>query len=383
MKVHFEPYLYLAGLTHKSALIAWGGFYFKVARDEDGPGSSSTTATSTRVHPPRSSSIGANSDPYGHARVEVLRRGGRAWSRCGETTHRQPLLGGRAWSRTRVYTYRVLRERPTSGRPGRGATGSSAEARRAGAWWRSGRVYDNRFRTQPAPGAPARRSPSPPSATSAPACASPRRRTAGSARWRRRSRRRWTAHDVRLHPHHRRQHLRGPHAPRRARSAPPGDEDDDWFFTFYQPYRYLLNRIPVYPCIGNHDGDETEVNDDRDQIMDNFYLAERLPGEEAAGRASVGPGPLLPLPLRLATIELVCLDSSRRFLLFGERFFRHPNHAPFLEAAFPRRARGAPALAHPVRAPPAVLRGADVRELEVEHRAPRAALPAQRACGWC
>jgi hypothetical protein len=24
MKVHFEPYLLLAGLTHRSALIAWG-----------------------------------------------------------------------------------------------------------------------------------------------------------------------------------------------------------------------------------------------------------------------------------------------------------------------------------------------------------------------
>jgi hypothetical protein len=34
MKVHFEPYLFLAALTHESALVAWGGFYFKVARDE-------------------------------------------------------------------------------------------------------------------------------------------------------------------------------------------------------------------------------------------------------------------------------------------------------------------------------------------------------------
>ena len=32
-----------------------------------------------------------------------------------------------------------------------------------------------------------------------------------------------------------------------------GDEDDDWFFTFFQPYRYMVNRVPVYPCIGNHD----------------------------------------------------------------------------------------------------------------------------------
>jgi hypothetical protein len=119
-----------------------------------------------------------------------------------------------------------------------------------------------------------------------------------------------------------------------------GDEDDDWFFTFFQPYRYLVNRIPVYPCIGNHDGNETEVNDDRDQIMDNFYLRERLPGEEAAGRASIGPG--LFYRFRYGSeIELVCLDSSRRFLLFGERFFRHVNHAPFLQAAFPENG-GAP-----------------------------------------
>ena len=102
-----------------------------------------------------------------------------------------------------------------------------------------------------------------------------------------------------------------------------GDEDDDWFFTYYQPYRYILNRIPVYPSIGNHDGDETEVNDDRDQVLDNFYVAERLAGEEQAGRASVGPG----LNYRFrhgSDIELVCIDSSRRFLLFGQRFFRHP-----------------------------------------------------------
>ena len=33
-------------------------------------------------------------------------------------------------------------------------------------------------------------------------------------------------------------------------------------------------------------------------------------------------------------MELVCIDTSRRSLLFGDRFFRHPNHAPFLEAAF-------------------------------------------------
>ena len=38
-----------------------------------------------------------------------------------------------------------------------------------------------------------------------------------------------------------------------------GDEDDDWFFTFYQPYRYIINRIPVYPSVGNHDSGESEA----------------------------------------------------------------------------------------------------------------------------
>ena len=69
-----------------------------------------------------------------------------------------------------------------------------------------------------------------------------------------------------------------------------GDEDDDWFFTYFQPYRYVINRMPVYPSIGNHDADETEERDDRAQVEDNFYLRERIAGEEAAGRASFGPG---------------------------------------------------------------------------------------------
>ena len=78
-----------------------------------------------------------------------------------------------------------------------------------------------------------------------------------------------------------------------------GDEDDDWFFTYFQPYRYIINRIPVYPSIGNHDADETEERDDRAQVEDNFYLRERILGEEAAGRASFCPGLVLPVPLRI------------------------------------------------------------------------------------
>ena len=71
---HSEPYLYLPAVSHKSALIAWGAFYFrtnsrghwKIIDDDD----------LKYVHPPRKDSIGAQSAPYGPARVEVYDRAG-------------------------------------------------------------------------------------------------------------------------------------------------------------------------------------------------------------------------------------------------------------------------------------------------------------------
>ena len=64
---HAEPYVYLAGLTHKSVLIAWGAFYFKVR--SDGRHKIVDDADLQWVHPPRCESIGCRSDPYGPARV--------------------------------------------------------------------------------------------------------------------------------------------------------------------------------------------------------------------------------------------------------------------------------------------------------------------------
>jgi hypothetical protein len=113
-----------------------------------------------------------------------------------------------------------------------------------------------------------------------------------------------------------------------------GDEDDDWFFTFYQPYRYVINRIPVYPAVGNHDTGETEASDDRQQLIDNFFLNERFTGEESAGRSSIGPGLMYRFHYG-ADVEFVCVDTSRQSMLFGDRFFEHQNHASFLDAAFP------------------------------------------------
>src|SRR5688572_17946255 len=72
---HAEPYIYLPAVTHKSALIAWGAFYFRVtSRDRFKLVDDSDLKY---VHPPRKDSIGACSAPYGPARVEVYDRQGR------------------------------------------------------------------------------------------------------------------------------------------------------------------------------------------------------------------------------------------------------------------------------------------------------------------
>jgi tartrate-resistant acid phosphatase type 5 len=113
-----------------------------------------------------------------------------------------------------------------------------------------------------------------------------------------------------------------------------GDEDDDWFFTYFQPYRYIINRVPVYPSIGNHDAEETEERDDRAQVEDNFYVRERVLSEEAAGRASFSPG--LFYRFRYGChIEFVCIDTSKEAFFRGRRLFEYPKHWEFLELSFP------------------------------------------------
>lgn len=88
-----------------------------------------------------------------------------------------------------------------------------------------------------------------------------------------------------------------------------GDEDDDWYFTFYEPYRRVIDRLPFYPAAGNHDGSDEEANDDREQLEDNFHLRARFRPREARGRASLDPG--LFYRFRLGSlIELVCVDTS-------------------------------------------------------------------------
>ena len=115
-----------------------------------------------------------------------------------------------------------------------------------------------------------------------------------------------------------------------------GDEDDDWFFTFFQPYRFVINRVPVFPAVGNHDEGETfgESSDDRRQLYDNMYIRNRFVAAMETGDASLEPG--LFYRVRYGSdIEFICLDTSKQSWLFSERYFKHKNHQPFIESVLP------------------------------------------------
>jgi len=320
---HAEPYIYLPAVSHKSALIAWGAFYFrtnskgkwKIVDDDD----------LKYVHPPRKDSIGAQSAPYGPARVEVYDASGKVAS-CATTE-----VANHCWLAGLLpdteYTYKVLVK---------GQEWASGErwdwSSKEHALVQSGARYDNRFRTNPDP------------ALAAPSLSfavigdfgvgirkdTPTRRQRQVANALRRT---VDTDGVRFLL------TTGDNIYARVRVfgvavGGTGDEDDDWFFTYFQPYRYVINRIPVYPSIGNHDADETEERDDRAQVEDNFYLHERIKSEEAAGRASFGPG--LFYKFRYGSdIEFVCIDTSKEAFFRSARLFEFPKHWEFIEQSFP------------------------------------------------
>ena len=313
---HAEPYLHLAGLSHKSALIAWGAFYFKtrsrkewkLVEDRD----------LRHVHPPRRESIGARSDPYGPARVNVYDASGSLVATSFTETTNYCWIAG--LTPDTEYGYEVLVKDEPWGADERWDWMRGSEQ---GLVQRGGH-YLNRFRTHPDPlieptgsftfmvmgdyGTGILRS-------------TPTRRQFEVARAMQRA---FEQHDVRMIV------TTGDniYAGHRILGIPigaTGDEDDDWFFTFFQPYRYMLNRIPVYPCIGNHDTAETEDRDDREQLLDNLYLRERIASDEASGRASVDPG--LFYRFRYGRdVEFICIDTSKEDFFRGRRLYEYPKH---------------------------------------------------------
>ena len=123
---HAEPYIYLPAVTHKSVLIAWGAFYFRVTsrdrwklvNDED----------LRFVHPPRKDSIGACSAPYGPAHVEVYDRGGAMVARAQTEATNHCWVAGLAADTE--YTYKVfVKVRGMGGGRALGLVGGGESAR--------------------------------------------------------------------------------------------------------------------------------------------------------------------------------------------------------------------------------------------------------------
>jgi hypothetical protein len=323
-----EPFLQLAGLTHRSALISWGGFYFKV-KDSGASFKLVDDDDLKHIHPPRKDTIGASSAPYGPARVEVFDMAGRLVSSASTIETNYCWLIG--LEPDTEYRYRVTVNDDQWGRDERRDWVADDDQKGLRL---IGNRYENRFRTYPDPARPA---PNPLTfavigdfGTGIKKKDRPQGKVASVLK------RAIDKHGVRFIL------TTGDniYASKKLFGLPiggQGDEDDDWYFTFYQPYRYFINRVPVYPSIGNHDTDESEERDDRDQVLDNFYVAERIKGEEAAGRASADPG--LFYRFRYGSeIEFICIDTSRDSALFDDRLYKHPKHADFLNRALPSRA---------------------------------------------
>ena len=193
------------------------------------------------VHPPRKSSIGALVLPLRRRpRRGVRTRREPSWRPRRRATANHVWVAG--LEADRVYSYRVLVN-------GREFAGGAAAGLARSAPIPASRVSSSRAGATTIGSAPIRarnRTPTRPSrssATSAPASGSARRKDGASARSQRRSRGSVDREGVRLLL------TTGDniYAGRSLLGIPlgsTGDEDDDWFFTFFQPYRYLINRIP-------------------------------------------------------------------------------------------------------------------------------------------
>jgi tartrate-resistant acid phosphatase type 5 len=321
-QLHFEPFLHLVDLSAEQALIAWGGFWFHrgssgdrwhIADDEEIAGLTGET---------RSESIGARSESFGPAVVEVERN--------GEVVVRvEAAEGNFAWVRDldadTEYRYRVL----VGGEPW--AEGERCDWDTAqGTLVRAGRSYDNRFRTFPAPGA---RTPvtfavlgdfgigiyeqGEDGERQAALAAALERAMAG--------------HELRLVLTTGDNIYLGDEDT----VAGTGNEDDDWYPSFYQPYRYLLNRVPFFPTVGNHDTAESERSDNRDQLEDNYFLEHRFRSWVEGGRASLDPGLFYRFGLG-GLVEFVCIDTSVAEDMDVEHYFDSPEHLEWVRATLTR-----------------------------------------------
>jgi tartrate-resistant acid phosphatase type 5 len=320
---HFEEYIYLAGLTHNAAFIGWGGFEFEVKGDPDDEWA---IADDLVHHPQRRGAIGVNAPPLAQegtaARIEVTNKN------TGEVKTQHQIGANRFHVREldpdTEYTYRILvkLEREEDFREwGAGPLRDwDVEGGKRGLRL-VGNSYQNEFHTFPDPKQPAsdltfavigdfgrgvRKEPSEKQTQRDIADALEHTVLNQGVRFI------LTTGDNIYHG---------------------GSNDDDWFYTYFQPYRYVINRVPVYPSVGNHDDGEDENNDDRAQLYDNFFIVPRFTNFKDVRESSTDPG--LFYRFRYGSdIEFVCLDTSKRSRFFSKRYFKRDEHQEFIKHAF-------------------------------------------------
>ncbi|MCZ2807106.1 metallophosphoesterase family protein [Modestobacter sp. VKM Ac-2983] len=331
-ETHFEPYVHLVDVGPDRALIAWGGFWFR-RPDAGSRWQLVDDEQLDAVDEGRTGSIGARSRPYGEAVVEVLDDAGGTVGRAvtGERNH--AWVGGlRPDTR---YRYRIT----VDGRPwADGERWDWGPVSRGGLDLRpAGRGYDLTFRTHPAPDV---RAP-----LSFAVLGDYGVGVVVDSEEGRRQRRVAAVLDrladdrgIRLVLSTGDNVYQGESG---RVSTGTGVADADWFSSFYQPYRYLLARVPVYPTVGNHDTSDSESSDDREQVRDNFHTDLRFTPESAGERASIDPGMFYRFRYG-ADVEFVCIDTSLADPLPTEHFFQNPRHQAWLDRALPADDHGGP-----------------------------------------
>jgi tartrate-resistant acid phosphatase type 5 len=319
-RVHFEPFLQLADVADDEALIAWGGFYF---RHGDSPYGEWRIVDDEELAeiagPDRTGTIGASSEPFGEAVVEV-ERDGEVVARAGTSEQNHVWVSG--LEPDAEYRYRVL----VDGEPW--ADGERWEwSFERGTLVQAGRRYENRFRTFPAAEQP---EPLVFVAIGDFGVGLFDRGEDGARQLRlaRALERAIDARGARLVLTTGDNVYLGPEGT----PAGTGNEDDDWYASFYQPYRYVLNRVPFFPTVGNHDASDTESSDDREQLADNLFLDLRFRRRVQSGRASLDPGLFYRLQYG-GLVEFICIDTSFANDLDVEHYFDDPSHAQWVREA--------------------------------------------------
>jgi len=318
-----EPFVHLVDLTHDRALIAWGAFWFEHAARAAPRWEIVDDQQLGRVAG-RRGCIGSSAEPFGDARVDVLDGSGDVVASAETSEHSWVWVEG--LQPDTAYSYRI----EVDGAPW--AAGERWDwipsARGGYDLAPGGRSYDLSFRTHPDPAESA--------AARFVALGDYGVGIRSDSESSRRQRRIAEVLDIAVAEHGVRFVISlGDNIYRGERGQvddESGGEDDDWYSSYFQPYRYVLARVPVYPAIGNHDTTDTEGSDDRAQLEDNFHTHERF--GEAGSESSVGPGLFYRLKYG-RDIELVCVDSSSADADEQvNRFFQDPGHLQWLEETF-------------------------------------------------